>query len=554
MPRPQHYQHKGPLWPFSFAMTPLNFSILTDNIRYVKANGTVTFKNKAYSREYWVTRGISDVYDDMMATTSFLPPDTSISVRYFFIEHNLVDIPLCPVCGVAINLPKTYGDCLPTTHAQCIRAHVDHKIKQTNLERYGGNPMCNPDVRARLIASQAHIDRHEAAQKGKLTRQQTDPEWGSKTQAKKDASLKLQQAMELGYTSARQYHIPTEVINRINNVEWLRSEYLTKPANQIAKEQGVNKTIIQNRLHRFGIDTIHRTSSLGELEIVDFIRSISSTEIQRNVRNIRGMDFELDIFLPEFNIAIEYHGQFWHTESNTPRKNIHRYKHAECVKRSITLMQIWSSEWKLKREIVESRIRHKLLASTTRIGARTCSVRVISTSDSRTAINQWHIQGVAPAAVHLGLYSKESLVGVMTFSPSRYNKNYQWELVRFCTSPNMIVVGGASKLFNYFIRTYSPVSIISYSNNRYGSGGVYRQLGMVQLESSPPGYYYVNLNRSDDEPMHRSAFQKHKLIKLLPNFDPSKTEYENMLDNGYDRIWDAGNKVFGWIAPDHPLP
>lgn len=44
----------------------------------------------------------------------------------------------------------------------------------------------------------------------------------------------------------------------------------------------------------------------------------------------------------------------------------------------------------------------------------------------------------------------------------------------------------------------------------------------------------------------RIKYQKHKLLKLLKAFSPSLTEWENMKNNGYDRIWDCGNDVWIW--------
>jgi hypothetical protein len=38
--------------------------------------------------------------------------------------------------------------------------------------------------------------------------------------------------------------------------------------------------------------------------------------------------------------------------------------------------------------------------------------------------------------------------------------------------------------------------------------------------------------------------QKHKLNKLLDIFDAEKSEYQNMLDNGFRRVWDCGNMKF----------
>ena len=47
----------------------------------------------------------------------------------------------------------------------------------------------------------------------------------------------------------------------------------------------------------------------------------------------------------------------------------------------------------------------------------------------------------------------------------------------------------------------------------------------------------------------RVAFQKHKLEKLLPAYDPNLTEWQNMQNAGYDRIWDCGNLVYAKTYP-----
>ena len=63
----------------------------------------------------------------------------------------------------------------------------------------------------------------------------------------------------------------------------------------------------------------------------------------------------------------------------------------------------------------------------------------------------------------------------MTFGKPRYNKNYEWELVRFCS--HFQVVGGAEKLFTYFRNRYKPKSIISYCDKSKFIGKVYTNLG-----------------------------------------------------------------------------
>jgi hypothetical protein len=45
------------------------------------------------------------------------------------------------------------------------------------------------------------------------------------------------------------------------------------------------------------------------------------------------------------------------------------------------------------------------------------------------------------------------------------------------------------------------------------------------------------------------AFQTHKLHSLLENFNPMLSEWDNMVANGYDRIWDCGTDSWGWVKP-----
>ena len=73
----------------------------------------------------------------------------------------------------------------------------------------------------------------------------------------------------------------------------------------------------------------------------------------------------------------------------------------------------------------------------------------------------------------------------MTFSKPRFNKNYDYELLRLCSKKFTNIVGGASKLFKYFISKYKG-SIISYTNRRFSNGNIYRQLGFSELKNSKP--------------------------------------------------------------------
>ena len=147
-----------------------------------------------------------------------------------------------------------------------------------------------------------------------------------------------------------------------------------------------------------------------------------------------------------------------------------------------------------------------------------------------------------------GLFDKEELVSCMSFGKSRFNKNYEWELLRFSNKLNSQVVGGASKLFKHFIKIYHPKSIVSYCDIRFSSlnpkDTVYPKLGFKYSHTSKPNYRYLDtkVNRL----FSRIQFQKHKLQEKLPIFNPELSETQNMINNGYIKVYDCGNFVFTW--------
>ena len=73
---------------------------------------------------------------------------------------------------------------------------------------------------------------------------------------------------------------------------------------------------------------------------------------------------------------------------------------------------------------------------------------------------------------------------------------------------------------------------------------------MTFSHTTSPSYWYFTTKQ--DKLYHRSTFQKHKLKNLLNVFDESKSEWDNMKANNYNRIWDCGTNVFVWYPPFIP--
>lgn len=246
---------------------------------------------------------------------------------------------------------------------------------------------------------------------------------------------------------------------------------------------------------------------------------------------------ELDILIND-KLGIEINGLYWHSDDKK-HKNSHINKLEMCVDKNIKLLQFWDYQVIEKTDIVMSMILSKL-GLTEKIYARKCEIREVK--ESKEFLEKNHIQGNVNSKIKLGLYYNNELVALMTFGKPRFNKNYDWELLRYCSKINTTVVGGFSKILKHF-RKNNEGSIISYANKMFSDGNVYKQNDFKFKYDTEIGYFYHNGSNI----LSRIYTQKHKLKQLLINYDENLTESENMFRNGYLRVWDCGNRVYELI-------
>ncbi len=310
--------------------------------------------------------------------------------------------------------------------------------------------------------------------------------------------------------------------------------------NTIFESDLVNHNIIPRCLSCF---PIQENRSFVEKEIFSFIKNKLDNNALHNAK-IPNSKSEMDIYIPEKKLAIEVDGIYWHTEiAGGKEKQFHLNKSELCLKNDIKLLHIWDIEWDNKQDIIKSILTSRLKPELqTIIYGRNTKVVELNVKEKDKFILDNHLLGIDICNKSIGLYYNDELVSVMTFRKSKFNKNYQWEISRFANKLNTRVVGGASKLFSYFVKAYNPTSIISYSNKRLFDGSTYEKLNFVRLHDTAPNYYYYKSNGI----YNRLQFQKHKLKDKLERFDETLTEWENMQINGYDRIWDCGNMKFVW--------
>ena len=274
-------------------------------------------------------------------------------------------------------------------------------------------------------------------------------------------------------------------------------------------------------------------SSCEQHDLQQFVKDNYIGEIICNDRKTIG-PYEIDIYIPKLNLGIEMNGNFYHSfnKPETPEeKNKHYHKHRLCIKHGIKLLQFTDYEWNNKRDIVKSMILHHLGISK-KIHARSCII-VDKVPDS--FFNDNHIAGYKYAKHTFGLVYGGDLVAAMSFST--HNK-YSYEICRLATKTGHCVTGGAAKLFKHFIKEINPDTVMTYADGRFSVGNVYLKLGFKLIAKTKPNYSYLD---NKMRPHSRIKFQKHKLPKLLKQYDSNLTESENMLNNGYRRLEDVGH-------------
>ena len=182
------------------------------------------------------------------------------------------------------------------------------------------------------------------------------------------------------------------------------------------------------------------------------------------------------------------------------------------------------------------------------IYARKCEIREVSKKDNDSFLNTYHIQNTCKGqSVRLGLYYKNELIELMTFGKPRYNKKYEWELLRLCTSSKYIVVGGASKLFHAFIERYAPKSIISYCDRSKFTGKSYLKLGFRLMSAGKPSKHWYNIEQ--DKHITDNLLRQQGADRLLnTEYGKNTSNEEIMLEHKYIPVYDCGQDTYTWFS------
>lgn len=524
-------------------------------------------------------------------------PVLSFQERLFLYYNNLQDPPVCKMCGKNTKFINTKEGYRIYCSTKCLNSDPDkiESIKRTNNTKYGGNaPICSDIVKNKI--KDTCIDKYgvynpmksqEISNKSTQTRIELYGGCGNASDISKNKQINtcierygvkyISQTdsfkEKVKNTCIEKYGVTNPLLSDKSNqrrvdsklrkiqakfpdvlrynedFDWVCScpdsscnkcqdkQYII--TSQIYRDRKKIGAILCTKLNPINSDNTKDTSI--ELFVQNILNDLNIFYIKNDRSILNGK--ELDIYIPDYNVAIECNGIYRHSIKFKDQK-YHYNKYIKCKEKGIQLISIWEDQIRNTPDIVRSIIKSKLHIYNNKIGARQCTIKLIDQNTCDDFLNDNHIQGSCQAKIRLGLYYKNNLISVMTFGKSigcsGNKKNDAHILKRFCTLKDWQVIGGANKLLQYYIKNYNPNIIESFACNDISNGDLYLKLGFEEKQHNN-SYWYIKNNKR----YHRSNFTKNSIVKRGWKIDKNGwTEKEVMLERGYYCIYDCGQTKY----------
>ena len=333
---------------------------------------------------------------------------------------------------------------------------VKDKIFKTNIERYGyKSPIQNKKIYNKI--KQTNLTRYGVEHIIDLTDRQ---------------DLKIKFKTQFFNTLFDSIRLDDKVIPLFDLYDYINGNIKDKYDFQCTKCNYIFKDNLRDgRVPRCYVCYPRPSVSKYENEIIDFIKSIlcdNITIIQSNRSIISPL--ELDIYLPEYNLAIEFNGLYWHSELQGKDSQYHLNKTNLCYDRGIDLIHIFEDEWINKSDIVKDIIKEKLNLNKI-INFDECNVKYINKRTSRKFLNKNNIDGYTKSDANIGYFYKDELIFVALIKDN-------------------IVVRFGSKLDYSVIDYIQGINIPILINKRYFKWTSPNTISM----SLDPDFYYIDDN------------------------------------------------------------
>lgn len=423
---------------------------------------------------------------------------------------------------------------------------VKEKIKTTNLKKYGVECSFQAEVVKEKIKA-TNLERYDVDNPSKSTIIKSKIVKSNRKNLGVDYPMQSKEVMDKSrVTSLEKYG--TEYPNQSDIVkQHIKESNLEKyGVERPAQSDEIKRKTIETNRKRYGVDYTCLVFS-GKYKGNDSSYNRSFAKLLDDVGIVYEREFLLEKYSYDFkvgNTLIEINPTATHNTHFNPYgknridTNYHRDKSELARDSGYNVIHVF--DWDDTDKVIN------LLKHRDTVYARNCDVRVVNDIDTNKYLDMYHLQGTCRGQkIRLGLYHNNQLVSLMTFGKSRFNKNCEYELLRYCSHYN--VVGGAEKLFKHFINEYKPSSIVSYCDTSKFSGKVYDALGFKYIKTNSPRKHWYSLKEKrhiTDGLLLSQGYDR--LFK--ENHGKGTSNEELILSRGYLPVYDCGQATYIWIS------
>lgn len=433
----------------------------------------------------------------------------------------------------------TYGVEHPSQNIE-----IQKKIVKKFIENYGEtNPMLVQSVKDKI--EKTNIDRYGFKNAAQNTQVQLKTADTNRKKYGVGNAMQNNTISNKAILTRKQNYYSEDVLAKLSNPTWLSEQNETMSIATLATKLEVSSSNLCKYFHKYGIEIKQHSTTELEQKMVDYFVG-KGIKVELKNRTLISPK-EIDLYFPDLKLGIEINGFYWHSEEFQKNKFYHLNKSIAAEQANIELWHFWDWELIDHWDIIISKIEHKANLSK-RLYARKLNIKLVDAKEKLSFLQRNHIQQDCASSVNIGLYDNDQLVMIATFGKSRFTKKMDWELLRLAAEQKTSIVGGASKLLSEFVNNHmkSGEKLVSYCHRRFSTGNVYKKLQFELSHTTSPGYCY---SRRGLPAGSRNKWQKHKLEKLLPVFDNTLSESQNMQANGYWKVWDCGQYVFTYTKP-----
>ena len=241
-------------------------------------------------------------------------------------------------------------------------------------------------------------------------------------------------------------------------------------------------------INKFNLDKYKKyIYSNKELDLIRWLESLDVSITTHN-RDIIAPK-ELDVYFPDYNLAIEFNGNYWHS-INVLGKNYHQDKSFECLNKNIQLIHIYEFEWEKKRDVIEKYIRYLLDLDLIFLEMKDCYIEEISSYDATIFLDRnLPLTKIDVGDLNIAIKKDKEIISLMSFLKKNEN---EWELLSFINNLKYNLKNSYSEILNYFEKNYSPKLIKSYCDIGKFWGNSWEELGFELKEINMPEEIYRN--------------------------------------------------------------